>query len=704
MSFLYPLFLAGIAAVGLPIVLHLIRRHTRDRVTFSSLMFLRTTLPRFTSRSRLQNIPLLVLRCIMLCLLAFAFSRPFFSRPPPVGQVRPGRRMVLLIDTSASMRRGGMWAQAVSEARSVLEGVRPTDRVCVMSFDQSARALIGFEQWSELDPPRRASVAAEQIAGLSPGWDSTDLGQALVAAAEAIEDDEINEQQHVAGLRRVVLVSDLQQGSRLETLQGYEWPEGTGLVVKQITAEGTTNASLQLLTNRDDLAGSDGAVRPGVRITNSPDATAERFELSWAETDANEAEPITDVYVPPGRSAVVRIPARTDEPARRKLILTGDDHEFDNALYLAPYVRQQVNILYIGGDSPDDPREMLYYVRQCFGDSRALNPKMIFRPADGELADADVAAAHFIIAADVLPQQHINALRRYLESGRTALLVMKSPQASAAVAALAGIDNLQSEEAEVNGYAMLGRIEFDHPVLAPFSEPRFGDFTQIGFWKYRRLNVTDLPGARVLARFDSNDPALFELPVGGGSLLVLTSSWRPSDSQLALSSKFVPLLYSILEYGGVLVGQRQQHFVGNSVPMPDSPTSRPTNMKIRKPDDSLIDHDPGQEDFAQTDQPGIYTIESPAGNQLFAVNLPAAECRTAPMSIEDLEELGVSLEQSANVPVDLVKRASHHRKFAELESEQKLWRWALVALLAVALIESWLAGWLTGRPAAPGRE
>lgn len=50
MSFLYPLFLAGFAAVGLPIILHMIRRHTRKRVTFSSLMFLRTTLPRFKNR------------------------------------------------------------------------------------------------------------------------------------------------------------------------------------------------------------------------------------------------------------------------------------------------------------------------------------------------------------------------------------------------------------------------------------------------------------------------------------------------------------------------------------------------------------------------------------------------------------------------------------------------------------------------------
>ena len=102
MSFLYPLFLAGITAISLPIILHMIRRHTRKRVTFSSLMFLRTTVPRFKNRSRLENLPLLILRCLILVLLALAFSRPFFLKPVE-GEPNPvGRRVVLLIDTSAS--------------------------------------------------------------------------------------------------------------------------------------------------------------------------------------------------------------------------------------------------------------------------------------------------------------------------------------------------------------------------------------------------------------------------------------------------------------------------------------------------------------------------------------------------------------------------------------------------------------------------
>jgi len=697
MSFLYPLFLAGIAAIAVPIVLHLVRRHTRDRVPFSSLMFLRTTLPRFTSRSRIENLPLLILRCIMLCLLALAFSRPFFSRPAADRQVRPGRRIVLLIDTSASMRRAGVWDRAVGEARAVLADAAATDRVCVMNFDKESRTLMGFEQWQTLEPTRRMSVAIEEISKLSPGWNGTDLGQALVNAAEAIEDDEANEQQRAASLRQVVLVGDLQQGSRLETLRSYEWPERTELVVRAIEAEGTTNATLQLLTDRDDLAVTDGRHRTPVRITNSPDAAAEQFTLRWADSDL--ADSITDVYVAPGHSAVVHVPTPTDKQAGHTLILSGDDHDFDNTLYLAPQLKQQINIVYLGTGDPNDPREMSYYVRRCFDAGRALNPQVIFTPESGE-----IAKARFVIITGPLEREHAVAVREYLESGRTALLAMKSATAAADLETLTGVGNLHAEEAEVNGYAMLDRIEFNHPLLAPFAEPQFGDFTGIHFWKHRHVDAAQLPGARVLATFDSNEPAVFEQPVGAGSLVVLTSSWHPSDSQLALSSKFVPLLYSMLEYGGVLVGRRSQHFVGDSVPMPDTRISKQSDWRIRKPDDSVLTLEAGRQSFAGADMPGVYTIESPAGSRVFAVNLPVAESRTAPMSIEEFEGLGVSLGQSSDVPAELVRQASRRSSFVELEFEQKLWRWALAALLAVALIETWLAGWLTGRRPIAGRQ
>src|SRR5438132_11472946 len=117
MSFLAPLFLFGALAVALPVVFHLIRRTSREKTLFSSLMFLMPTPPRVTRRSRLENILLLVLRCLVLCLLALGFARPFIQRAVQADPSRgPAKRILLLLDTSASMRQAGLWADAKSKA------------------------------------------------------------------------------------------------------------------------------------------------------------------------------------------------------------------------------------------------------------------------------------------------------------------------------------------------------------------------------------------------------------------------------------------------------------------------------------------------------------------------------------------------------------------------------------------------------------
>src|SRR5215813_5284169 len=107
MSFLAPLFLLGAVAIALPVIFHLIRRTTKEKTVFSSLMFLAPSPPRLTRRSRLEHLLLLAVRCLVLCLLAMGFSRPFFKKPVST-TASPGtaRRLVLLVDSSASMRRG----------------------------------------------------------------------------------------------------------------------------------------------------------------------------------------------------------------------------------------------------------------------------------------------------------------------------------------------------------------------------------------------------------------------------------------------------------------------------------------------------------------------------------------------------------------------------------------------------------------------
>ena len=732
MSFLYPLFLAGIAAVAAPILLHMIRRHTRNRVTFSSLMFLRTTAPRFRSRSRLEHIALLVLRCIILCLLAFAFARPFLSRATAVDATQPGRRIVLLIDTSASMRRTGVWARAMDEARSVLADIGSADRLCVMTFDQAARTRIGFEQWQAMEPAQRASVAARELSQLSPGWAATNLGRALVAAAEAIEDDDVNDGQQAPNVHQVVLISDLQQGSHLDALLAYEWPQRTELAVKAIPCRDAANASLQWMADRDTLAPGRRNDPPRIRVMNSSDSNKDHFQLRWENTSPSaSAAPapeggsaasgqVTDVYVAPGHSVVVRAAADANQAQAMRVVLTGDDHDFDNTLYLAPVPQRQINILYVGSDEPDSAAEMLYYVRRAFETGGAS--RVTRHPGNEPISADDIEAAHMVIITEPVSEQNVASLRQHLESGGTVLLALRSTDTAACLSDLAGIGNLQFGEADAGRYAVLDRIEFDHPLLKPFADPRFGDFTRIHFWKHRRIDPADCPGARVLAWFDNNDPAWLEIPVGRGSLLVWTSGWHPADSDLALSSKFVPLLYSALEYGGALAGHQPQYFVGDPVSVvQSSPAGAALGdagavWQIRRPDASIVRLDGGRQTLTQTDLPGIYTVTAPAGSSdaglrvsAFAVNMSAEESRTDPMPIEDLEKKGVRLKPASVYAAQPLAAGitpggeDPTPGFHEMESQQKLWRWALAATLAMLLIETWLGGWLT-RPGPESKE
>src|SRR5687768_18425471 len=105
MSFLAPLFLVGALAIAAPILFHLIRRTSREKIPFSSLMFLQPTPPRVTKKSRLENILLLILRCAVLALLALAFGRPFLRNPLNASASGAVPRTIVLVHTSPSMRR-----------------------------------------------------------------------------------------------------------------------------------------------------------------------------------------------------------------------------------------------------------------------------------------------------------------------------------------------------------------------------------------------------------------------------------------------------------------------------------------------------------------------------------------------------------------------------------------------------------------------
>ena len=80
MGFLNPWFLAALAAIGLPIYIHLLRRHMVPPQPFSSLMFFERGTQSSTRHRRLRYLLLFSLRTALLLLLVLAFANPFIRR------------------------------------------------------------------------------------------------------------------------------------------------------------------------------------------------------------------------------------------------------------------------------------------------------------------------------------------------------------------------------------------------------------------------------------------------------------------------------------------------------------------------------------------------------------------------------------------------------------------------------------------------
>src|SRR5438874_7403719 len=115
MGFFTPWFLAGLAAVGLPIYLHLLKQHKTTPLPFSSLMFFEKRTQSSIKHRRLRYLLLFALRVALLILLALAFANPFINTSGTAAT--GGKKMVVFaVDNSYSMRQGGRLERAKQDA------------------------------------------------------------------------------------------------------------------------------------------------------------------------------------------------------------------------------------------------------------------------------------------------------------------------------------------------------------------------------------------------------------------------------------------------------------------------------------------------------------------------------------------------------------------------------------------------------------
>src|SRR3954463_2393182 len=102
-TFLNPLYLIGLAAALIPLIIHLSRSRRTRKMRFSTTRFFTDQFLRSYRMSRLKELLLLTCRMALFAFLALALARPLLM---PEGKAAVGgksRAVVVVLDNSASM-------------------------------------------------------------------------------------------------------------------------------------------------------------------------------------------------------------------------------------------------------------------------------------------------------------------------------------------------------------------------------------------------------------------------------------------------------------------------------------------------------------------------------------------------------------------------------------------------------------------------
>lgn len=689
MAFLTPLLLAALAALGAPVLLHMIQRQRTEVVEFPSLMFVRKIPFHSLRRQRIRHWLLLLLRCAALALLVAAFARPFL-RATALAVAGGGREVVVLLDRSWSMAWGGRWDRARAAARGVVQDLGPDDRATVVRFDSGAEA--GARSTND-----RASLLAA-IDGAEIGAGTTRFGPPLQLAQGILEDSDLPRLE-------VVLVSDFQQ-TGVDSAANVLLPPGAVLTPVVVGGEeaapnvGVAGVSVQ----RDTFAGAERATVTA-RLANRGSEPIERMRVAL-ELNAYELEVLPAAVEAAGVASVTFAPFTVEDTAMPVSVrVQADALPHDDVLHFLVSPGGVVPVLVVG--SPGAPDASLYLERAlAIGSRPAFAP--VVRTVDA-LTVEDVEAASVVVLNDVgLPSGPLgDAIARFVRDGG-GLWIVLGEQARWPGGGLDVLPGAVGEPADRDGRGgVLGFVDYTHPVFELFGTPRSGDLTTPRFFRYRPL---DPPAdASVLARYDDGAPALAERALGAGRVLVWTSTLDSFWNDLALKPIYLPFVHRAVEY---LAAYRPPipHFTAGQVldlaqyPGADGLDLAGGNLVVRDPSDDRVPVGSGGRDgrsgFIDLVEPGFYEIRDvdAAGASVVrvAVNVDLAESNLARA---DPQELAAAV--TGRAAGGRAAGAARELPPEDLERRQTLWWYLMIGALGFLAAETVVSNRLSRRELDP---
>ena len=699
MTFLSPLFLGAAGAAVLPLILHLMARRKTLRMPFSTIRFLRLAQKQSSTKVRMENFLLWLLRTLLMLLIAFAFARPVAQLAGHstfgalLGSAR--RDVAIVWDGSYSMsyeiNGRSVWDASKDAVISIIRGLDKGDRVTLFIAADRVEPVIG-------QPTTDLEFAASTVKAQPFRFTPSSLSDATLAALDSIKNSP-NE-------REVYIVTDGQSSA----WDGFR-ATGTASAATSLSAWDPARVDkslpffVSLFGARDPVNTAPIEVEvqpplimadtsPELQVTIGHTGQAQQTSVALSVDQHEVVRRSVDLQANGGYNMMFTIPPMAPGVHAVRIRTADDPLMLDNDYLLLLKVRDNLPVLVAG--SEDDA----FFLDHALAPSDTAQVKTkLIAPELLSSETLDNYPCIFLVNALPLTGPAIASLQDYVRRGGVVAIFPGDRAKPEDYNALACIP------ARVRGIVDNGDAADREPlVLLDPLDPLFAGLkmppgVSPSAAVQRRLAFDKLgPDTKALVGASSENPLLLSRTFGAGRVLLFSVSADRQWSDLPLSPFFLPLVHQAVRLACGIGQDKVQVQPSSAFVLSDVISRVPDGATLIAPDNSSLPIRKVQKSAAEGDyslvvdnvtQPGYYFLSQtgPAAPEpLMAVNLDRTESDLKPIAPDQIPGVMGLKNVTVSTSADELQRQVQEHRVGRPLSEAALW-----AVLIVSALELYVA-------------
>ncbi len=524
MQFVNPLFLYGLAAVIIPIVIHLFNFRKFQKVYFTNVEFIEELKQQTQKQSQLKHLIVLLLRILAIVSLVLAFAQPYIPVAENEMKQESENRISIFVDNSFSMEaalnEGILLDQAIQDARDIVLAYDNSDMFQLLTndFEGKHQRYVSREEFLEmLDEIKISSVTRP-------------LSEVYRRQADLFNTTK-------KGNRTAYMISDFQKS--IDDFDNIEADSTIRLFLVPVVADNKNNLFIDTVWFSSPIHQINRLVTLNVRIKNASSTDYEKTPVKLLINGRQRA--IASFNIGAGDEIVVEMPYTNNTAGIKfgKLEITDYPITYDDSFYFTYEVNSEIPVLSINKEN--DPN---IYLNSLYGKDSAFR---FYNLPENRLDYSSFSNFNLIITngPDKISSGLSQELSRFVHNGGSVLVIpgtdidfnsymeflinLRAPYFTA-------VDTFETNVGKINLQSMVFNDVFE-------SIPDNIDLPKV--FRHYRIKRKTKSLFEPLLRLENRDIFLGGQTTGNGKVYILATPLDASWSNFPKHAIFVPAFYKI---------------------------------------------------------------------------------------------------------------------------------------------------------------